>query len=687
MLVDRRGARRRASAAGKLGGAVFRKVKPGRGYRVRVAATTRVRVLSDPPGAAVDQASTTSSIPQSGYGYLTTRDGTQLAINVHLPGRRRARTRRSSSTRATATRDPDGGESSIAQIANLLGYAVVDVNMRGTGCSGGAFDYFEPLQGLDGYDVVETVARQPWVAHGKVGMVGISYGGISQLFVAATRPPSLAAITPLSVIDNTADDAVPGRDPQHRLRARRGRRTASTTRKPASRDRRPGVGARAHPRRRPDLQGQPGAARRGGRPARKMRAQQLLRPEGRRPALAADVRAQDHVAGVPRLPVDRRADRRPLPDARRRASPARRASGSRSRTARTSTRSTRRRSSAGTTSSSCTSRAARRSSRRRSARARAGDLPGGDGRRRRDAARRPDPGRSRPTPRRGRPSRRCRRCGSCSTTAPAAPRRARPSPAFERSFSRFPLPGTRARSWYLGAGRRARRPAPPAPGADQFTWNRTARPPTNFTGNTGAGANGLWTATPPYRWPPQPGGHRAVLRHRAARRGHRGDRRRRAEAWIRSSRAAASTSRPRSPRSGPTARRRSCRAAGCARAARKLDARKSTLLEPVPSLRRADAAPLPRGPLGEGDGPALLPGPRLPGRVAAPRHARRAARRPARVGVRRARSRAAAPRVVALARARAAVAAGPAGRPRLDAPTPLPPCPGLRGQPCRPYEG
>ena len=30
--------------------------------------------------------------------------------------------------------------------------------MRGTGCSGGAFDYFEPLQGLDGYDVIETVA-------------------------------------------------------------------------------------------------------------------------------------------------------------------------------------------------------------------------------------------------------------------------------------------------------------------------------------------------------------------------------------------------------------------------------------------------------------------------------------------------------------------------------------------------
>ena len=91
-----------------------------------------------------------------------------------------------------------------------MGYTVVDVNMRGTGCSGGAFDFFEPLQNLDGYDIIETVARQPWVAHGKVGMLGISYGGISQLFTAQTRPPSLAAITPLSVIDQVQTTLYPG---------------------------------------------------------------------------------------------------------------------------------------------------------------------------------------------------------------------------------------------------------------------------------------------------------------------------------------------------------------------------------------------------------------------------------------------------------------------------------------------
>ncbi len=42
--------------------------------------------------------------------------------------------------------NPAGPENGIAILANLMGLAVVDVNMRGTGCSGGAYDFFEPLQ-------------------------------------------------------------------------------------------------------------------------------------------------------------------------------------------------------------------------------------------------------------------------------------------------------------------------------------------------------------------------------------------------------------------------------------------------------------------------------------------------------------------------------------------------------------
>ena len=98
--------------------------------------------------------------------------------------------------------DPDS--QGFADLFVALGYAYVGVNIRGTGCSGGSFRYFEYTQSLDGYDAIEAVAAQPWVLDHRVGMVGVSYPGISQLFVAQTQPPSLAAITPFSVLDDSA---------------------------------------------------------------------------------------------------------------------------------------------------------------------------------------------------------------------------------------------------------------------------------------------------------------------------------------------------------------------------------------------------------------------------------------------------------------------------------------------------
>ena len=212
-LIDGDGERVATKPVGSLGGVLFRRVKAGKGYRVREADGTlsaRVNVFTS-KNAPNSTAIYNQTLPAGGYGYVTTRDGTQLAVSVRLPGPPEDGpypTLVEYSGYGYA--NPAGAESGISPIANLLDYAVVDVNMRGTGCSGGAFDYFERLQGLDGYDVVETVARQPWAMHNKVGMVGVSYGGISQLFVAATRPPSLAAITPLSVIDDTGTTLYPG---------------------------------------------------------------------------------------------------------------------------------------------------------------------------------------------------------------------------------------------------------------------------------------------------------------------------------------------------------------------------------------------------------------------------------------------------------------------------------------------
>src|SRR6185437_7108989 len=217
---------------------LFRNVKPGSGYKVRQISngeTSGPLTVHTEAAAPWDPGVYNQEIPDNGYTYLKTRDGTELAISVHPPtspaGEPGAPSMfhfptlpipgvpTPSYTAPYPTlieysgygyANPAGPESGIAVLANLMGFAVVDVNMRGTGCSGGAFDFFEPLQNLDGYDVIETIAKQPWVLHNKVGMLGISYGGISQLFTAQEQPAGLAAIAPLSVIDATATTLYPG---------------------------------------------------------------------------------------------------------------------------------------------------------------------------------------------------------------------------------------------------------------------------------------------------------------------------------------------------------------------------------------------------------------------------------------------------------------------------------------------
>src|SRR3954452_10323630 len=161
------------------GGVLFRGVKPGSGYRLRDAQGARSEPLtvltarSAPPDTKVyDQ-----QIAPDGYGYLTTRDGIKLSLSVHpppdvpnafgidLPQPPPGATPTLIEYSGYGYADPAGPQNGIAVLANLMGFTVVDVTMRGTGCSLGAFDFFETLQSLDGYDAVETIARQPWVPH------------------------------------------------------------------------------------------------------------------------------------------------------------------------------------------------------------------------------------------------------------------------------------------------------------------------------------------------------------------------------------------------------------------------------------------------------------------------------------------------------------------------------------------
>jgi uncharacterized protein len=145
------------------------------------------------------------------HGYLTVRDGTQLRYDVIRPdGPGPFPTLLNYEGYAAGSDASDNGVSVFTDRLLKRGYALIGVSVRGTGCSQGQFDPFAHTMGTDGYDSVEWIARQPW-SDGRVGMIGVSFGGITQLLTAAQRPPHLLAIAPSSATsDLYRDVAYPG---------------------------------------------------------------------------------------------------------------------------------------------------------------------------------------------------------------------------------------------------------------------------------------------------------------------------------------------------------------------------------------------------------------------------------------------------------------------------------------------
>ncbi len=215
---------------------IFHYLPAGENYTVTNAAQTEgvtgVTVL-DRDSSTPEQSFYADQVIDEGFGYIETRDGTTLSAYVVLPGPVEDGPYPTVvEYSGYSPSDPISGRQQFADLApfcnvlptlckaptqvssilaGLRGYAIVGVNVRGTGCSGGAYDYFDEAQLADGYDMIEAIAAQPWVKHNRVGMVGLSYPGIAQLHVARTQPPSLAAIAPLSVTpDAGAGVARPG---------------------------------------------------------------------------------------------------------------------------------------------------------------------------------------------------------------------------------------------------------------------------------------------------------------------------------------------------------------------------------------------------------------------------------------------------------------------------------------------
>jgi len=230
LLVNAKNKIVRTGKADSYGSKVFYDVKPGAVFTVRTPTgkkksqgTKKFRVLK--PGANPPESFYRDDAHKlhAGLNFVTMRDGTELAMTVRLPSGKSlddgpfptyieysgyqtaAPHDLLSSVLGGGGSDPLTPATSTAVgslIGPLLDFATVSVQMRGSGCSGGAFDLFGWPTTYDGYDAVETVAAQDWVEGGNVSMGGISFSGITQLFTAGTRPPHLAAVSPLSVTDD-----------------------------------------------------------------------------------------------------------------------------------------------------------------------------------------------------------------------------------------------------------------------------------------------------------------------------------------------------------------------------------------------------------------------------------------------------------------------------------------------------
>lgn len=87
------------------------------------------------------------------------------------------------------------------------GYASLRVDVRGSGDSEGLLtDEYSAAELADGCEVIAWIARQPWCS-GRVGLMGISWGGFNALQIAALAPPALGAVVSVcSTDDRFADD-------------------------------------------------------------------------------------------------------------------------------------------------------------------------------------------------------------------------------------------------------------------------------------------------------------------------------------------------------------------------------------------------------------------------------------------------------------------------------------------------
>ena len=176
------------------------------------------------PATYFDTREPTHTVPAPKSRYLEMPDGVRLAIDVYIP----------------EGEMPEGGFPTILHLTPYYrrfavepgappeteacpnaarfrdtfvprGYAMVVVDVRGTGASFGARDSFRsPQEREDFRAIMDWVVAQDW-SDGRLGATGISYVGAAADFAATTGHPGLKAIAPISAVwDTYLDHYYPG---------------------------------------------------------------------------------------------------------------------------------------------------------------------------------------------------------------------------------------------------------------------------------------------------------------------------------------------------------------------------------------------------------------------------------------------------------------------------------------------
>ena len=164
--------------------------------------------------------------PRPASLYVAMPDGCRLAVDLYLPqvpaeGEAPERFpaitiftpyyRRFALADATRRDEVAPGAFRYRDLFVPAGYALVVIDVRGTGASFGTRDSFRsPREREDCRAIADWIVAQPW-SNGTIGATGVSYLGAAADFLASTGHPAVKAIAPLfAVWDTYADHYYPG---------------------------------------------------------------------------------------------------------------------------------------------------------------------------------------------------------------------------------------------------------------------------------------------------------------------------------------------------------------------------------------------------------------------------------------------------------------------------------------------